>query len=114
MTRYMHASIKATYVAKSHLPKRKTKKKCIPYVSVLPFQPRSFPSQFRPEGRWLAWSDNQKLLTQVVMLLWPIVWEEMGKPIYESRVTGCLVIGILSLTSSSSYTSLRKSHTRIN
>ena len=31
----------------------------------------------------------QKLLTQVVMLLWPMVWEEMGKPIYESRVTGC-------------------------
>ena len=31
----------------------------------------------------------QKLLTQVVMLLWPMVWEEMGKPIYERRVTGC-------------------------
>ena len=59
MTRYMHASIIATDVAKPHLPKRKTKK-CIPYVSVLPFQPRSFPSQFRPEGRWLAWSDNSE------------------------------------------------------
>src|SRR4029434_6799987 len=56
----------------------------------------------------------QKLITQVVMLLWTMVWEEMGKPIYESRVTGCLVIGILSLTSSSSYTSLRKSYKRIN
>ena len=59
MTRYRHASIIATDVAKPHLPKRKPKKS-IPYVSVLPFQPRSFPSQFRPEGRWLAWSDNSE------------------------------------------------------
>src|SRR4029434_2068930 len=58
MTRKMHALIIATDVAKPHLPKRK--KKCMPYVSLLPFQPRSFPSQFRPEGRLLAWSDNSE------------------------------------------------------
>ena len=30
----------------------------LPYVSGLPFQPRSFPFQFHPAGISLAWSDN--------------------------------------------------------
>jgi len=47
------------------------------------------------------------------MLFWPMVWEEMGKPIYESTVASCYVLGILSSTSSNSYASLRKSHIRI-
>lgn len=51
---YMHA----TDVAKPHLSKGKTKKKCLPYVSRFPFQPRNFPFQFRPAGISLAWSDN--------------------------------------------------------
>ena len=41
-------------------PAKKKDKKNVYLVSVLPFQPRSFPSQFRPEGRWLAWSDNSE------------------------------------------------------
>lgn len=60
MTQYMHSSIKATDVVKPHLPKNKYKKKGIPYVSGLPFQPRSFPYPFLPEGRLLALSDNLK------------------------------------------------------
>jgi len=55
----MHASIKATDAVKPHLPKKRPNK-CIPYVSVLPFQPRSFPYPFLHEGRLLALSDSLK------------------------------------------------------
>src|SRR4029434_689415 len=86
--------------------KKKDKKNVYLMFTCCHSSPEPFHLSFVLEGGDWHGLIIQKLLTQVVMLLWPMVREEMGKPIYESRVTGGSVIGILSSSSRSSYTSL--------
>ena len=96
----------------SHSCQMETQKKKLFYL-MFPgchFSPEAFHFSFvLQEYHWHGLI-TKKLLTQKVMLLWTMVWEEMGKPIYESSYK---LLGILSSTNSSSYASLRRSHIRI-
>ena len=71
------------------LAKKKDKKNVYLMFPCCHSSPEAFHLSFVLKGGCWHGLIIQKLLTQVVMLLWPMVWEEMGKPIYESRVTGC-------------------------